>query len=363
MNNMKADQLQALYHDSLACAKLVGLEYVSDEIPGLTRQKAGKGWRFVDSKGNTVSQPEVRARLKSLAVPPAWQSVWFCESDQGHILVTGLDEKGRKQYMYHPRWRQLRELINFYRLMNFGTHLPKIRRNVDEHLARPDIDREQLLALMVWFLDHSYIRIGNESYYEANESIGLTTLRKKNVRVDGDTVTLDFRGKSGKDHLIELKDKTVAELITRLMKQPGEKLFQTRAIALLDPSDCNEYLQTLTEEQISAKDFRTWGGTLSAFTYLKKNRESAEAPEKVVLDAVDQAAETLGNTRSVARDHYVHPHILESFADDTFAKYYKQLKPRAVRGLYKSETEMLDFLDKLFQTEFDVLAVKNGKHA
>lgn len=357
---LKSDQLQALYHDGLACAKLVGLEYVSDEIPGLTRQKAGKGWRYMDSKGRTIEDEAVLDRLKALTVPPAWQSVWYCANDQGHILVTGLDEKGRKQYMYHPKWRQARELINFYRLMNFGTHLPRIRRDVTEQLAREELDRERLLALMVWFLDNSYIRIGNETYYEANDSIGLTTLRKRNVKVDGDTITLDFRGKSGKDHVIELKDQTVADLVVRLMKQPGEKLFQTRQIALLDPSDCNEYLQTLTAEQISAKDFRTWGGTLAAFTYLKKNRTSEEAPEKVVLAAVDEAAETLGNTRSVARDHYVHPHILESFADDTFVKYYKKLKPRAVKGLYKSETEMLDFLDKLFQTEFDVLAVKNA---
>ncbi|MEI7819012.1 MAG: DNA topoisomerase IB [bacterium] len=354
---MKADQLQALYHDSPACAKLVGLTYITDDIPGSTRQKSGTGFSYIDKSGETIHDRQSRKRFKSLAVPPAWESVWFSEDEQGHILVTGLDEKGRKQYMYHPKWRKLRELINFYRLMSFGSLLPKIRRDVDEQLSRPDIDREQLLALMVWFLDNSYIRIGNETYFEENESIGLTSLRKKNVTVMNDVIRLEFMGKSHQDHLIELKNQPVADLITRLMKQPGEKLFQTRRVPLLDPTDCNQYLQTITEEQISAKDFRTWGGTLAAFTHLKKNRVSDEDPDKVVLDAVDQAAEVLGNTRSVARDHYVHPHILDSYSDETFAKYFSKLKPRRVKGLYTSETELLDFLDGLFKTEFDVLAV------
>ncbi|MBP9827219.1 DNA topoisomerase IB [Candidatus Saccharibacteria bacterium] len=355
---MNPDQLQALYHDNEKCAQLVGLHYVSDELPGATRKKAGTGFSYQNSRGQTITEDELRQHYESLSVPPAWQSVWFAEDRKSHILATGIDDKNRKQYIYHPLWRKIRELINFYRLLSFGKQLPAVRTTVNELLAREQIDREQLLALMVWFLDHSYIRIGNEMYYEANESIGLTSLRKKNITLQNDTIILAFKGKSHKEQYIELRDPAVTQLVAKLLRHPGEKLFQTKGVPVLSPNDCNAFLQDITTEQISAKDFRTWGGTLAAFSHLKKHRAGSDNPEQVVIQAVDQAAEALGNTRSVARDHYVHPHILAAYSGETFLKLFNQVKPKQIRGLQLAEAELLAFLERLFKTEFDILAVK-----
>ena len=351
---VKADQIQKLYKDNRACAETVGLVYIEDDQAGIGRERHGRGYSFSDAKGQLIADKDIRRRLIALAVPPAWQDVWLCPKDNGHILATGIDEKGRKQYIYHPDWRHVRELINFYRLMVFAKSLPAIRRSVDKQLKRRTFDDDQVLALMVWFLDHSYIRIGNETYFEANESIGLTTLEKRHVTVSGETITLDFRGKSGKDHIIKLNDRRVALIMKRLLTQPGKRLFRTPNVNL-SPNDCNEYLQRITGEQISAKDFRTWGGTLAAFSYLKKQLKSGEKPDKVTNQAIDEAADVLGNTRTVAKAHYVHPHILAAYTDKTFAKYYKQVWQKRMAGLHISESELLKFLEILFRTEFDLL--------
>lgn len=356
-----AQDIQVLYKDVRACAEAVGLVYIEEEKTGLTRQKSGRGFRFLNRRGKIIMQAEVKERLARLAVPPAWQDVWLCPSEKGHILATGIDDKGRKQYIYHPQWRQMRELLNFYRLMVFGEHLPKIRRSVNEQLGRRSLDHDQVLAIMIWLLDHTHIRVGNETYYEANESMGLTTLSKANLKISGDTMTFDFMGKSHQEHTIGLKDKTMASLMKRLLRNPGERLFVTRDGGTVDSANINNHLQDLTGEQISAKDFRTWGGTLAAFTYLKKRLDSDEGLEKVALEAIDQAAEALGNTRAVARAHYVHPHILETYTAETFGKYYKKVKPKQVRGLYSSEVELLQFLELLFKQEFDMLHMQELK--
>lgn len=354
----KAADVQALYKDVRACAAAVGLVYIEEEKTGLSRRRSGKGFRFLNRRGQTITQAEVKERLAKLAVPPAWHDVWLCPTKQGHILATGIDEKGRKQYIYHPQWRQMRELLNFYRLMVFGEHLPKIRRSINEQLTRRSLDEDQIRAMLIWLLDHTHIRVGNETYYEANESMGLTTLSKKNLVISGDTMTFDFMGKSHQEHTIILKDKVMASLMKRLLRHPGERLFIDRDGKLVDSVNINAFLQEVTGEQITAKDFRTWGGTLAAFTYLKKRLNSDEKLEKVAIEAIDEAADTLGNTRAVARAHYVHPHILETYTSETFAKYYKKVKPKQVRGLYSGEVELLQFLELLFKKEFDILQVR-----
>lgn len=356
--DLRPQDIQDLYHDVRACAETVGLVYIEEAKIGLTRQKRGKGFRFLNRKGQTITQDEVKERLVRLSVPPAWTDVWLCPNEKGHILATGVDEKGRKQYVYHPHWRQVRELLNFYRLMNFGEHLPKVRGAIKEQLTRRSLDKAQIRAMMIWLIDRTHIRIGNEAYLEANESIGLTTMSKKNLTISGDTMSFEFMGKSHQDHLIQLEDKQMASLLKRLLKHPGERLFVTADGESIDSGDINQFLQDLSGEQISAKDFRTWGGTLAAFTYLKKRLNTDEKLETVVLEAVDAAAEALGNTRTVARAHYVHPHILEVYTNQTFATYYKKLKSRQVRGLFTSEVELLQFLELLFQDEFDVLRLK-----
>lgn len=358
---MKSSDIQTLYHDTQACAQLVGLTYVSEDAKGVTRQKSGTGFRYIDYQGRPLTDQEAKERIVALAVPPMWEQVWLCPTDNGHIQATGVDEKGRKQYIYHARWRKLRDLLKFYRMMSFGERLPVIRRDIREQLKRRSLDHAQLLALMLWFLDNSYIRIGNEAYYEENETIGLTTLRKENVSISEDIITLDFVGKSAKSHLINLKDAEAASVVRRLMKEKGEKLFTTEKVAVLTPTDCNEYLQELTGEQVSAKDFRTWGGTLAAFSYLKKHRDSEEKPASIAIQAIDLAADALGNTRNVAREHYVHPHILATYTDETFQDYYKQVKPKRVDGLYKDEVELLQFLEILFKKEFDLLPLKKDQ--
>lgn len=355
---LKPEDIQDLYHDVRACAETVGLVYIEEAKIGITRQKRGKGFRFLNRRGKTITQDEVKERLVKLAVPPAWKDVWLCSNDKGHILATGVDEKGRKQYVYHPHWRQVRELLNFYRLMVFGEHLPKIRSVVKEQLGRRNLDKEQIRAIMIWLLDHTHIRVGNETYFEANESIGLSTLSKTNLTITGDKFSFFFMGKSHQEHLIEREDKQMASLLKRLMKHPGDRLFVTADGVAIDSSDINTYLQELTGEQISAKDFRTWGGTLAAFTYLKKRLNTDEKLETVVLEAIDQAAATLGNTRSVARAHYVHPHILAAYTSETFTDYFKKVQIKQVRGLGSSEVELLQFLELLFQAEFDVLRLR-----
>jgi DNA topoisomerase-1 len=351
--------LQELHHDTQKCAKFIGLNYYTDESPGISRTKHGKGFTFVDQHNKTVTDKQIRNAINKLMIPPAWSQVWICPDPNGHIVATGIDEKGRKQYIYNEKWRAIRELINFYRLLTFGKHLPTTRKTIDEQLRRHTMDREQVLALVLWVLDHAYIRVGNESYFEQNESIGLTTMQKKHASVKGDTVTFEFRGKSGKDHNIQLKDARVARMVGELLKIPGARLFKVSSKEVIGASDLNEYLQTIAgTTNLSAKDFRTWGGTSAAFTHLKSSLDTELTADKVIIEAVDRAASVLGNTRAVAKAHYVHPHILDTFSNNDFGKYYRQIKVRERQYLDRTEAELLAYLEILFTKEFDLLSAR-----
>ena len=355
------DSLNELYTDNKTCAKLVGLNYIEDEENGITRIKRGKGFTF--KHGNeVVTDKLLKTRIAELVIPPAWTNVWICPSDKGHILVTGTDEKGRKQYIYHPKWRTMRDLIKFYRMIVFATALPKIRKRADKNLKQRGFTKDKVMAAMLWILDNCYIRIGNDTYFHENESVGLTTLTDRNIVIVGPVVTLAFKGKSGKQQQITFEYPQIAKLLDELRQIKGARLFRYKdkdgSWRPVESKDINDYLHEQTKTTISAKDFRTWGGTLIAFLHLmdEEHSEKDKKADKVVTEAVDQAAAVLGNTRAVARSSYIHPHLLEIYGTKDFDKYYsKAFSKQKLSGLDNNESNLLHFLEELFENQFELL--------
>lgn len=354
---MTVEEINELHADAQKCAEVAGLVYVAADEPGMRRIRRGKGFSYLDHLRKPLTDAEVKARITQLAIPPAWQQVWICPNADGHILATGEDDKGRKQYIYHPRWRAIRDMLNFYRLILFSGHLAEIREHTTGQLRRRTVDRDRMLAAMIRIIDLSNIRIGNEVYAEENDSYGLTTLTRKHVRVNGDTVSFAFPAKSGKPWDVTITDAGVARVVRQLLDQRGRRLFSLDG-KTVSSEEINQLLFDLTGEHITAKNFRTWGGTLAAFTYLKNRLDSDRAPEKVVIEAIDEAAEALGNTRTVARAHYVHPHVLETYTEHTFGDYLQQAKPRRVASLHPDEQQLAAFLVELFEAEFSLLSTR-----
>ncbi|MDQ1738521.1 MAG: topoisomerase [Pseudonocardiales bacterium] len=355
---MTVAEIDELHADAQRCAEVAGLVYVAGEEPGMRRIRRGKGFSYLDHLQQPLTDAEMKARITQLAIPPAWQKVWICPNADGHILATGQDDKGRKQYIYHPRWRAIRDMLNFYRLILFSAHLAEIREHTSRQLRRRTFDRDRLLAAMIRIIDLTNIRIGNEVYAEENDSYGLTTLTRKHVSVRGDEVSFAFPAKSGKPWDVSINDPGVARVVQQLLAQRGRRLFSLDGKAV-SSDELNQLLFQLTGEHITAKNFRTWGGTLAAFTYLKNRLDSERSAEKVVIEAVDEAAEALGNTRTVARAHYVHPHVLETYTEQTFGDYLKQAKPSQVPGLHPDEQLLAAFLIELFEAEFSLLSTRS----
>ena len=305
--------------DPVASARAAGLRYVSDQSPGLRRKRVGKGFTYVDSGGRTVRDAETIGRIKRLAVPPAWSDVWICPDPRGHLQATGRDARGRKQYRYHPHWREVRDAVKYDRMLAFAEALPKIREQTDRDLERPGLPREKVLASIVRLLEDTRIRIGNDEYRKENGSYGLTTLRNRHVNVIGAEVRFTFRGKSGKQHTVELHDRRMARIIKRFLEIPGQELFKyvdgDGEVKAIDSADVNEYLQAITGEDFTAKDFRTWAGTILAARFL---REAAEAvntrgAKKHIVRAIARVAEELGNTAAVAKKGYIHPAVIAAY--------------------------------------------------
>ncbi|MEP7208803.1 MAG: DNA topoisomerase IB [Casimicrobiaceae bacterium] len=307
--------------ESLTSARAAGLVYVSDERPGIHRVRAGKGFRYVDPSGAAVRDAETLTRIRALVIPPAWTDVWICTSRSGHLQATGRDVRGRKQYRYHERWRSVRDENKFGRVVEFARALPAIRRKVAADLRLPGLPRAKVLAAVVHLLETTFIRVGNERYAKENGSYGLTTMRNRHVRVRGERIAFDFRGKSGRAHHVELEDGRLARLIRRCRDLPGYDLFQyldsdgePRAIG---SADVNEYLQAISGEDYSAKDFRTWAGTVLAVLALR----ACEAPRsqtharKVLNNAIATVADHLGNTAAVCRKCYIHPRVLDVYME------------------------------------------------
>jgi DNA topoisomerase I len=306
--------------DGIATAQLAGLRYTSDEQPGIRRLRRGRGFRYVDRDGVAVRDDRELGRIRRLAIPPAWTDVWISPSPLGHIQATGRDARGRKQYRYHERWREVRDEAKYGRLSDFAKALARIRARVDADLARPGIPRERVLATAVRILDQTFIRVGNAEYARDNGSFGLTTLRSNHVEVIGSRIVFRFRGKSGKDHEVDVRDRRLARVVSRLEQLPGQELFryldddgEPRPI---ESEDVNAYLREISGEDLSAKDFRTWAGTVLAARALAElgPARNERLAGKRIVQAIEVVAARLGNTRAVCRKCYVHPGILEAYA-------------------------------------------------
>ena len=317
--------------DAPAVARKVGLRYVDDSKPGITRKKTATGFRYLAPDGKPVREEGALKRIRALAIPPAWTGVWICPLANGHIQATGRDVKKRKQYRYHAQWRSVRDESKYERMLSFGAALPRIRAKVDEALALPGLPREKVLATVVALLQETMIRVGNEEYARTNKSFGLTTLRSRHVEVSGREIEFHFRGKSGVMHTIRLRDAKLARIVKRVRELPGQELFQyiddDGERRTIDSSDVNDYLRTLTGEDYTAKDFRTWSGTLHAALELQALRECGSEAEakKNIVQAIANVAQRLGNTPAVCRKCYVHPAVLDCYLKGTMHETWDTL--------------------------------------
>ena len=328
-----------------------GLRYVSDTLPGIRRKKSGKSFRYVDPAGKPVKQAETIARIRRLAIPPAYTDVWICPDPRGHIQATGRDARGRKQYRYHPRWREVRDETKFTRLLAFAEGLPRMREAVEHDLGLPGLPRKKILATVVQLLEWTCIRVGNEEYARNNKSFGLTTLKDQHVEVSGSNIRFEFRGKSGKAHSCDVTDRRLARIIARCQAIPGQELFQfidedgnRQAVS---SEDVNEYIREIAGGDFSAKDFRTWTGTMLAAAALRElgPAETAREAKTSYLQAIDRVSEQLNNTRAVCRKYYVHPALFESYSEGTLLDLFeRELKRARSNGLEKEEAAVLAIL-------------------
>jgi DNA topoisomerase I len=316
--------------DAAETARSAGLRYVNDATPGIRREPAGDTFRYIGPKGDEITDEDTVARIRSLAIPPAYTDVWICADARGHIQATGRDAKGRKQYRYHPRWHEVRDETKYHRTIAFGKALPRIRARVEEDLKRPGMPREKVLAALVRLLETTLIRVGNDEYARANKSFGLTTMRDRHVEVNGATVRFKFRGKSGIFHTIDLRDRRLATIIKRSKDLPGQELFQYRDddgnVVDITSDDVNSYLREIAGEEFTAKDFRTWAGTVLAAQTLQSigAADTKKETKAKVKEAITAVAERLGNTPSVCRKCYVHPVVLEAYMDGSLVETLAQ---------------------------------------
>jgi DNA topoisomerase-1 len=347
------DTIQSGGMEAPAAARAAGLRYVHDDMPGIARKKHGAQFRYVDADGKAVRDAKTLARIRALAIPPAWTGVWICPLELGHLQATGRDARGRKQYRYHPRWRALRDEVKYERMLSFGRALPAVRARVDAALNLPGLPREKVLATIVRLLEVTMMRIGNEEYARQNNSFGLTTLRDRHVRIDGGAVEFRFRGKSGVYHAVKVDDRRLARIIRSTRDLPGQELFQylddDGVQHSVGSGDVNDYLREITGEDYTAKDFRTWSGTVLAALALQEfEKVDSEAQAKRnIVRAIEHVAERLGNTPSVCRKCYVHPAVLDSYLDGEVAE--------ALR--HEAEDRMAHHLHDLSPEEAAVLAL------
>jgi DNA topoisomerase I len=326
-------------------AEEAGLRYVTDAEPGIRRRRAGRGFSYTDPDGALITDGNLRARIKSLAIPPAWTDVWICPIKRGHLQATGRDARGRKVYRYHPRWRTVRDEAKYGRLIEFARTLPRIRRRTDRDLRRHGLPREKVLALVVRLLEETLIRVGNDEYARDNGSYGLSTLRDRHVETSGSEVRFTFKGKSGKEHSVRVRDRRLANLVRRVQELPGQQLFQylddDGRRQSIDSGDVNDYLREISGQEFTAKDFRTWAGTVAASMALQDYlRIDGEAERKrAVVRAIESVAEQLGNTPAVCRACYVHPDVLDAYLDGTLVNALSERARRVGRGAHALRPE------------------------
>ena len=337
-------------------AARAGLHYVTDGVPGITRKRSGGGWSYYGPGGELIRDAAQRRRIGSLAIPPAWTDVWICPDGQGHIQATARDARGRKQYRYHASYREACDRSKFRRMLEFSEILPLLRERIERDLMSPDLSRKQILAAVIRLLDKTLIRVGNDEYARENRSFGLTTLRRRHVKVNGTSVRFLFRGKSGVEHDVSLEDRRLARIIQRSQDLPGTEVFQyidaqgrRQSIA---SDDVNARLREITGRDVSAKDFRTWGGTMHAALALRAMGPAGTRREadRNIIAAVDEVAEKLGNTRTVCRKYYVHPALIAAYLEGrTVKETHAAPGPRrenAAAALRRDEVAVLQFLQQ-----------------
>jgi len=337
--------------DSVESAKIAGLRYVSDCKSGIKRLKSGKGFKYVESNGQVVNDEATSDRIRSLVIPPAWTDVWICSSSNGHLQATGRDARGRKQYRYHPKWKEVRDENKFGKMIGFALVMPRIRDAVDKDLASTGFSRKKVLAAIVHLLELTLIRVGNEEYARSNQSYGLTTLRNSHVQVLGSKIRFNFRGKSGKQYSIGVRNKRLAKIVKRCQELPGQDLFayldENKQPVDISSTDVNEYLREITQDDFTAKDFRTWAGTVLAAMALQESGDcgSKTQAKRNIVAVVKKVAEHLGNTPAVCKKCYIHPGVIDGYLDGSILKAGSERK--SVSGLAPEEATVVNFLQQL----------------
>ena len=335
-------------------AKEAGLRYVSDTQPGIQRKRVGKNFSYIGRDGKAIHDQKELKRIRSIGIPPAWTNVWICPNPRGHIQATGRDAKGRKQYRYHAKWREIRDETKYDKMIAFGKALPALRARVDHDLALKGLPREKVLATVVRLLDTTSIRVGNAEYTRENGSVGLTTMRDDHVEVEGTKVHFHFRGKGGKEHEIDVRDRQLARIVKKCQDLPGQELFQyvdeDQDVHAISSDDVNTYLKEITGQEFTAKDFRTWAGTVMATCALLDlgDYETQTQAKKNVVQAIKSAAEHLGNTPAICRKSYVHPEVIDAYLQGSLQKAVQQQSQeeiqKALDGLKPEEIALLAFL-------------------
>lgn len=326
-------------------AKLAGLVFVNDDDPGIGRSKPRKLFRYTRADGRVVRDDRTLTRIRMLGIPPAWSDVWICTSARGHIQATGRDARGRKQYVYHADWIATRDEAKYHRLIDFAKTLPRIRRAVKRHMRQRGLSREKVLATVVQLLETTLIRVGNQEYARSNQSFGLSTLQDKHVSFGRGEVRFKFRGKTGKEWRLKVSDRRIARIVKSCQELPGQHLFQYEdgdgQIRQVSSSDVNDYLREISDAEITAKDFRTWAGTVLAAMALREFDEvdSETAAKRNVKAAISAVASRLGNTPTICRKCYVHPEVLDSYVDGSFAEAMGQKVQQEIRRLSQLSPE------------------------
>jgi DNA topoisomerase I len=338
------------HEDPAASAKAAGLRYVTDRRPGIRRERVRDDFCYVDPDGQLIDDLKELARIKALAIPPAWTDVWICSNPRGHIQATARDAKGRKQYRYHPRWREVRDATKFERMLAFGQALPAIRARTEQDLRLHGIPKEKVLAAVLQLLEVTRIRVGNAEYARQNRHFGLTTMQARHVNIEGTKLKFHFVGKSGKEHTIGVRDRRLAGIVKRCQELPGHELFQYVDDAgrrhSVESADVNAYLREVSGQEFTAKDFRTWAGTVLAVQALQACATGdGEAPAKQqVLRAVEAVAERLGNTPTVCRQCYIHPAVIDAYLDGSLPVAEDTLQEAG--GLLAEEAAVLGILQR-----------------
>lgn len=352
-------------HAPQESAAAAGLRYVLDDRPGISRTKIGKSFHYIAPNGKKIKDPADLGRIKALAIPPAWTNVWICPGANGHLQAVGKDARGRKQYRYHKRWREVRDDSKYQRMLDFARALPSIRTIVSEHMRLPGLPRKKVLGTVVRLLEISLIRVGNEEYAKENSSYGLTTMLDRHADVSGGKMRFTFKGKSNKRHTVEIEDKRLAKIVKNCQELPGQELFQYEdengQVQDINSADVNEYLQEITGKDFTAKDFRTWAGTVLAALALQemKQFDTKAQAKRNLTQAIERVAERLGNTPTICKKCYVHPTILNSYLDGSMLKTLRLRAEKALKEdiaeLKPEEAAVLAFLQKRIAQESEPL--------